>query len=660
MSTTSTTTTQIGDSPPPPPKTNGVVSNKPVSSFTLKKRPWRPYVTPFEDILARKYPGSGTNEDPHIVDWLQNDKEDPQNWPAVYKWTLIAIVSWLTLAVALSSSAYTGGAQDIVVEFGASLELVIAGVSLFVVGFAFGPLFWAPFSEVFGRRYSYIISYFFLTVWSGAAAGSPNIGSLLVFRFLAGLFGSSPLANAGGTISDVLDANQRGLGMALFSAAPFLGPSLGPITGGFLGLKAGWRWVEGYLTIFVGVMLIIVAIWGSETYAPLLLRRRANTLSKATGKVYRFRGDAKKPLQVGPLFVTSLIRPWKFLWYEPIVSILTVYTALIYGILYLNFAAYPIVFQQGHGWNVGIGGLAFLGILVGTLVAVLLSIVYVNPQYIKVAKKKGGRADPEDRLPPAIWGGILLVIGLAGFAATDGPDVHWIAPIIFGVPFGTGIIIVFLAVLGYLVDSYTIYAASVLAANSVLRSLFGAAFPLFTRQMFAKLGVHWGVALPGFLSLACIPFTVLFYKYGASIRAKCKYAADAERTMAMIMAARMAQAKQEDEEANVETKPEAQGEAIRPIESQPAEQEGGLSKVESHAAEHASASAGTPSNIKRIPSHVPPHMHHEWTTYEALADRDEVDLEDDERIKLEELHKKFHYVKATKPSEGENQTGTQA
>ena len=157
---------------------------------------------------------------------------------------------------------------------------------------------------------------------------------------------------------------------------------------------------------------------------------------------------------------------------------------IIYGVLYLNFSAYPIVFQQEHGWNTGVGGLAFLGILVGTIVSVILSVWYVNPQYLKVAKAKGGRADPEDRLPPAIWGGVLIVIGLAGFAATDGPNVHWIAPIMFGIPFGTGVIIVFLAVLGYLVDSYLLFAASVLAANSVLRSLFGAAFPLFTNQMY--------------------------------------------------------------------------------------------------------------------------------------------------------------------------------
>lgn len=85
--------------------------------------------------------------------------------------------------------------------------------------------------------------------------------------------------------------------------------------------------------------------------------------------------------------------------------------------------------------------------------------------------------------------------------------------------------------MNYLIDAYTIYAASVLAANSVLRSLFGAAFPLFTTQMYNKLGIHWASSIPAFLALACVPFPFLFYKYGEKIREKCKYAAEAKRIM---------------------------------------------------------------------------------------------------------------------------------
>lgn len=85
--------------------------------------------------------------------------------------------------------------------------------------------------------------------------------------------------------------------------------------------------------------------------------------------------------------------------------------------------------------------------------------------------------------------------------------------------------------MNYLIDAYTIYAASVLAANSVLRSLFGAAFPLFTGKMYSGLGIHWASSVPAFLALACVPFPFLFYKYGASIRRKCAYASQSEAFM---------------------------------------------------------------------------------------------------------------------------------
>lgn len=99
-------------------------------TYTLSKRPWRFYVTPFERIVNHKYQGSGTVESPYLVDWLPNDPEDPQQWGAGYKWFTIAVASFATLAVALSSSAYSGGVKSLAEEFGASSELLTAGLSL--------------------------------------------------------------------------------------------------------------------------------------------------------------------------------------------------------------------------------------------------------------------------------------------------------------------------------------------------------------------------------------------------------------------------------------------------------------------------------------------------------------------------------------------------
>lgn len=132
------------------------------------------------------------------------------------------------------------GIQDIMMEFNASQELVTLGISLFVVGFALGPLIFAPLSELYGRQYVYFVTFGAFACFNAGCVGAQNIWTLLILRFIAGSFGSSPLTNAGGVIADMFPAKERGLATTIFAAAPFMGPVLGPIIGGFLGQYAGW------------------------------------------------------------------------------------------------------------------------------------------------------------------------------------------------------------------------------------------------------------------------------------------------------------------------------------------------------------------------------------------------------------------------------------
>ena len=124
------------------------------------------------------------------------------------------------------------------------------------------------------------------------------------------------------------------------------------------------------------------------------------------------------------------------------------------------------------------------------------------------------------------------------FAWTNYPSIAPEASIAGGIPFAFGMILVWLSVVNYIVSAYTTYAASALAANSILRSLFGFAFPLFTDSMYEGLGIHWASSIPAFLALACVPFPYLLYKYGPAIRKRCKYAAEAERVRLMVQGKR--------------------------------------------------------------------------------------------------------------------------
>lgn len=373
-------------------------------------------VTP--EVENHDYDGAGTEKDPFLVEFLENDPRDPMNWPDSKKWYITLTVAIATLAVSFVSSAYTGAIDQILKEFGCSQEVATLGVSLFVLGFAIGPLLWAPLSELYGRQVLFFGTYAVLTAFNAGAAGANSIASLLVMRFLAGTFGASPLTNAGGVIADMFPANQRGLGTALFAAAPFLGPVIGPIVGGFTGETVGWRWVEGVMAIFTGVLWIFGALFVPETYAPVILRRRAADLSKRTGHSYiSIMEKQQGRTTVAAAFKKALARPWQLLFLEPIVMLISIYMAILYGTLYMLFGAFPIVYQQNRGWSQGIGGLAFLGVAIGMLIGVAYS-VWDNKRYSEVEKKHGGEAPPEARLPPGMVGAVALPIGMFSCSIT--------------------------------------------------------------------------------------------------------------------------------------------------------------------------------------------------------------------------------------------------
>ncbi|KAL2410392.1 Major facilitator superfamily multidrug transporter mdrA [Exophiala dermatitidis] len=506
-----------------------------------------------EDVLNHEYRGSGTEDDPYVVEFIPNDPRNPMEFSQLKKWFITMTVAIATLAVAFVSSSYSGSAKEVIQEFHISQEVYTLGISLFVLGFALGPLLWAPLSELYGRQLLFFGTYAALTAFNAGAAGANSAATLIVLRFFAGTFGSSPLTNAGGVIADMFAANERGIGMSIFAAAPFLGPVIGPIVGGFVGETIGWRWNEGIMACFTGALWIFGALTVPETYSPVILRKRASLLSQRTGKVYVSVLELKQGKTTPKAaFQKSMARPWALLFLEPIVLFISIFMAIIYGTLYMLFGAFPIVYQQGRGWSPGIGGLAFCGVAVGMMAGVAYSI-YDNKRYARIEEENDGEAPPEARLPPAAIGAAALPIGLFWFAWTNSPSIHWIVSIIATAPFGFGMVLVFLGCMNYLIDAYTIYAASVLAANSVLRSLFGAAFPLFTTYMYQNLGIHWASSIPAFLALVCAPFPFVFYRYGKPIRLKCKYAGQAHAIMVQMREQEKRLKEEEEREAAMES-----------------------------------------------------------------------------------------------------------
>ncbi|KAJ5781133.1 hypothetical protein N7457_006293 [Penicillium paradoxum] len=474
-----------------------------------------------EDVLRHKWEGNGTERDPYLVDWLHEDARDPHQMPDWLKWSITLLQAASFLSITFASSSLSAANPQIQEEFGASTELVVADTSLFVLAFAIGPAIWAPLSELWGRQIIYFITYGLTTLFAGATIASPNIATLLVLRFLAGAFGSSAISNAGGVVSDMYTARDRGLATIAFIGAPFLGPSLGPISCAFLAVSNGWRWVQGLTTIFNAVVFFVGIAFIPETYAPVLLQKRAAKLTRLTGAVHKSRLDVGNANRTaGQIFTKTMVRPWVLLLLEPIVLLLSIYMAIIYGTMYMEFAAFPIVFEDNLKWPQSTSGLSFLGMMIGQIIGCAYSILD-DGRYKKVS----------DRTAYAMVGAVTLPIGLFWFAWTNFPHIHWIVCEIGTVLFGFSHVSIFLSVVNYLVDGYTLYAASALAGNAVIRALFGAAFPLFTTPMYENLGVHWASSISAFLAFACLPFPWIFYKYGPAIRQHCQYAAESARQL---------------------------------------------------------------------------------------------------------------------------------
>lgn len=176
-----------------------------------------------QEIIEYPYAGKGTDDEPYIVEWIPDDPRNPMLYSNTVKWGYTVVVAFATFAVSLSSSAYAGTIQEVTKSFGIVQEVATLGVSLFVLGFALGPLIWAPLSELIGRQIVFSFTFFALAAFCAGGAGVQNSWSLIILRFFAGSFGSSPLTNAGGVIADIFTADKRGLAMSLFAGAPFLG-----------------------------------------------------------------------------------------------------------------------------------------------------------------------------------------------------------------------------------------------------------------------------------------------------------------------------------------------------------------------------------------------------------------------------------------------------
>ncbi|KAF9073047.1 multidrug resistance protein 4 [Rhodocollybia butyracea] len=455
-------------------------------------------------------------------DW-EDDEINPRNWSTTKKWTSIGIVSLYTFVSPLSSSMMAPGLPDLAIKYGVTSDTLISlMLSVFLITFALGPLILAPLSEIYGRTWVLHAGAFFTLAFNLGCAFAPTAGSFIGFRTLSGFSASAPIACGGGSVGDVFSERDRAFAMAVYSLGPLIGPAVGPIIGGFVAQSIGAK----YIFVIIAGLSAISLVFGipllKETYAPVIRARRA----LAEGDVEKAKhahGPISNMTKSQYLWM-NFSRPLILLTRSFICFILSLYMAFMYGIYYLMFTTFPTLFSDVYGFDTEIGGLVYLGLGIGFIVATLFGAKQANQIYLyaRFPEKNGGKGTPEMRIPALAFGSLWVPVGMFWFGWSAQAKIHWIMPIIGSGIFGFGEHCwrLSLPIQLYLVDAFQ-YAASALAAASVMRSLFGFAFPLFATQMFAALGYGGGGSLLGGLAIVLgIPFPIWIYYKGEGMRAR--------------------------------------------------------------------------------------------------------------------------------------------
>ncbi|KAK7710619.1 hypothetical protein SLS63_012893 [Diaporthe eres] len=341
---------------------------------------------------------------------------------------------------------------------------------------------------------------------------------------LVGIFASAPIALVAGVMADVYgEYRTRGRAMASFFAATVFGPLFAPIISGFCSPAIGWRWTFWIGLIYAGLSMVLVLLL-PETYGPILLVRRAQRIRRLDPKANVIAPHELEAADLRQLAVRVLTRPMRMLFFELIVSATCVYLALCYGIFYMTFQAYPIIFQEMYGLSPGVEGLCFLPIGAGALCA--LPVFFSWDAYLEKAQAEGRpwtKKEEYRRVPLACIGGPLFVISLFWLGWTSREGIPFWVPMLAGIPFGCGFQLIFMALLNYITDAYEIFAASANAAASCTRSVLGTVLPFACTPMFRRLGIAGACSLLGGLSclVSIIPF--IFIWKGERIRAGSRF-----------------------------------------------------------------------------------------------------------------------------------------
>ncbi|KAI7255020.1 MFS general substrate transporter [Hortaea werneckii] len=465
-----------------------------------------------------------------LVDWYTTtDPSNPQNWSLAKKSLVSLQICLYTLAVYMGSAIYTPAIGGVMAEFHVGEETALLGLSLYVLAYGIGPLIFSPLSEIprVGRNPAYMVTmgiFVILLVPSGVV---DSFAGLMGLRFLQGFFGSPCLATGGASLQDLFSLVKLPYVLCLWAFAATAAPALGPLIAGFSVTVEGWRWAMWELLWLAGPIFVVMLLFLPETSAANILLRRAERLRKLTGDQRLMAQSEIDQANLRPRDVVfeALVRPMQMIVMDPAIGFTAGYVALCYGIYYSFFEAFPLVYIDRYGFNLGQMGLTFLSIIVGVVLSIAIYYAYLY-KIVEPEIRKFGLGAPERRLLPAIPASLLMPVGLFIFGWTGSVGhVHWIVSVIGIGIFTMGVFVLMQCIFVYLPLVYPQYAASLFAGNDFARSTLAFAAVMFSRPMYIGMGVGPATSLLGGLTAACVGGILVLYLYGDKLRARSKFSA---------------------------------------------------------------------------------------------------------------------------------------
>ena len=280
------------------------------------------------------------------------------------------------------------------------------------------------------------------------------------------------------------------------------------------------RYIEAIVT-FATVVLSYFCF--PEVYEPFLLKKKAQRLRRQTGDSRYHHPHESIKLDFKSVITKHFSRPVKMLITEPMVTVIALYASFVFALLYMTLEVFPIVYQENRHWPLVSSTLPFVSLFVGVVCATFINLAN-QPRYARIVEQAHGKPVPEARLAPMAVGAFLFAIGLFWFGWTADPRIPWPASVVAAAFIGAGFSVIFQQAINFLVDTYRVYAASAVSANTFLRSLMAAGLPLAARPMFKNLGVGPAMSILGAVATLALPVPFLFMKYGVRLRRMSKFA----------------------------------------------------------------------------------------------------------------------------------------